>query len=327
MHDHNVGLRIKKTSYMKQKVENVYKKIFTYSAFKNEFGKQYAKKLKEVKKNRGAWLELCADILEKEYSYLLEDSYELDYENKENEDGIRDNNIWICWLQGEDDMPEIVQTCIQSVKKYASEDVKIHFITAENVGQFIHIPDYIIRKVNKGIISLTHLSDIIRNELLYRYGGLWLDATIFVSGKIPIYLFEKSFYSICIEGGGVYYGLFTSFLYGGQKHSPLFRKMLDFFYEYWKQHNRLIEGHWMNLWLAILYKHYQQVRKEIAQNSSDNNRIEELVKHINEPFDFKKWEELTDHQVFHKMNWRLKYNFRGNTICYYMKKIVTEEYN
>ena len=37
----------------------------------------------------------------------------------------------------------------------------------------------IVSALEKGEMSLTHLSDVLRCELLRRHGGLWIDATVY----------------------------------------------------------------------------------------------------------------------------------------------------
>ena len=91
-------------------------------------------------------------------------------------------NIWIFWWQGYDTAPLLVKKCIDSIIKNAGNHPVI-LITKENWKNYADIPDYIIEKVEKGIITLTHFSDILRMSLVSEHGGLWLDATIFVSSQ------------------------------------------------------------------------------------------------------------------------------------------------
>lgn len=92
--------------------------------------------------------------------------------------------IWVCWWQGENAMPPIVQSCFQSLCSHAGNHL-VHLITQENISKYVTIPDYILRKVQEGKISFTHFSDILRMCLLYEHGGLWIDATVYVSQPIP----------------------------------------------------------------------------------------------------------------------------------------------
>ena len=57
--------------------------------------------------------------------------------------------IWVCWWQGENAMPPIVQSCFQSLCSHAGNHL-VHLITQENISKYVTIPDYILRKVQEG---------------------------------------------------------------------------------------------------------------------------------------------------------------------------------
>jgi hypothetical protein len=90
--------------------------------------------------------------------------------------------IWVFWGQGEEKMPPLIEACYKQLTHY---NENINLVTIENVNKYIELPGVIFEKANAGKISWAHFSDIVRNTLLARYGGLWLDATVWVRGKIP----------------------------------------------------------------------------------------------------------------------------------------------
>jgi hypothetical protein len=92
--------------------------------------------------------------------------------------------ICFCWLQGVDEAPLLVKRCYENIQKFCF-DYKINFIDSKNFSQYTNIPDYIISKWNKGIISNTHFSDILRINLLAEQGGTWIDSTVLLTAKIP----------------------------------------------------------------------------------------------------------------------------------------------
>ncbi len=88
------------------------------------------------------------------------------------------NTIWWCWLQGLDVAPDLVKICYSSLSKL---NRPIQIITQDNYSEFITLPEYVIKKWKDGIISNTHLSDILRLELLTTHGGTWIDSTVYCS--------------------------------------------------------------------------------------------------------------------------------------------------
>ncbi len=115
----------------------------------------------------------------------------MNYSDKKCEDNNED--VWVCWLQGIENAPAIVQKCFESVQ-YWLDKKTIHLITEDNLSTYITMPQYIYAKWKKGIISSAHFSDAVRLELLTKYGGIWIDATVLLSGNIPDYIEQSSFF-------------------------------------------------------------------------------------------------------------------------------------
>lgn len=95
--------------------------------------------------------------------------------------------IWFFWGQGEMKMPPLVKACYRQLTYYNSN---VCLISDENIDQYVSIDSIIIDKVKNGEIGYANFSDIIRNTILARYGGLWLDSTVWVSGAIPFQKLE-----------------------------------------------------------------------------------------------------------------------------------------
>ncbi len=103
--------------------------------------------------------------------------------------------IWSMWWQGTENLPDVVKICYAGFRKYCgSHPVKI--LTRENFRDYVDLPDYIFDRVDSGAITITHLSDIMRFYMLYHYGGLWLDSTIYITDGIPDAVFEADYYTV-----------------------------------------------------------------------------------------------------------------------------------
>ena len=99
--------------------------------------------------------------------------------------------IWQYWAQGYDNVPKVVRECLDSVDKYAA-DYTIVRLSDENLSEYLDIPEYVQAK--QASYSIAHFSDLLRLMLLTVYGGIWIDATILLSGVIPeTYLLEDLF--------------------------------------------------------------------------------------------------------------------------------------
>ncbi|WP_222864769.1 capsular polysaccharide synthesis protein, partial [Serratia marcescens] len=106
-----------------------------------------------------------------------------------------DKVVWVCWFQGIEQAPALVKRCIDSIEKNVG-DAKVVVLNDDNIKDFITLPDYIIEKYQKGMITKAHYSDIVRCSLLSKYGGIWMDATVYLTKTVPQHLFHYGFSSL-----------------------------------------------------------------------------------------------------------------------------------
>ena len=105
--------------------------------------------------------------------------------------------VWVLWQQGEAQMPETVKASMKTIKDFAERNgCDFHLLTNDNLERFINIPNDITEKYKKKELSAAHYSDIIRFSLLYQYGGIWMDATLFVSPYATLEMFQGDFFSL-----------------------------------------------------------------------------------------------------------------------------------
>lgn len=102
--------------------------------------------------------------------------------------------IWILWWQGEKHAPSLVKICINSMRKN-NPSWKVTVLSENNYKEYIDIDPEVMRKYREGKIRIQHLSDLIRFELLYRYGGLWVDGTLLSVKPIPDEILHYDYYT------------------------------------------------------------------------------------------------------------------------------------
>lgn len=95
--------------------------------------------------------------------------------------GEQSRKIWVCWLQGMESAPVLVKVCFRSLLHHL-KDRELILLTEENIAQYVTLPDDIEKKRRDGIIPMAHYTDMLRLELLIKYGGTWIDATVFCTG-------------------------------------------------------------------------------------------------------------------------------------------------
>lgn len=104
-------------------------------------------------------------------------------------------NIWIFWWQGEKSMPPVVRACYKSVLKH-KENHKVVLVTRDNVKEYVDIPEQIYTLASKEKISITHLSDVVREHILYQQGGIWMDATLYMTAPFDVSIYQYEYYSL-----------------------------------------------------------------------------------------------------------------------------------
>ncbi len=104
--------------------------------------------------------------------------------------------IWQYWGQGVKDyneLPELILACFESVDRN-KEDYIIIRLDNNTIKEYLDFPEFVYQKISDESYSLTHFSDLLRIALLATYGGVWLDATIYLTGALPEYLSNSDYF-------------------------------------------------------------------------------------------------------------------------------------
>ena len=147
------------------------------------------------------------------------------------------NIIWTMWQQGEAQMPETVRASMKTIKDFAERNgCEFILLTDENLVNFIDIPTDIIEKYKRKELTAAHYSDIIRFSLLYQYGGIWMDATLFVSPYATVDMFKGDFFSLNhppIHADEIERAIgdfkWSSFFLAGKKEKSYFKHIRDLY--------------------------------------------------------------------------------------------------
>ena len=223
--------------------------------------------------------------------------------------------VWICWFQGEAAMPELVNACHESVKCNLPDYAEVKLVTLENISEYVEIPEGIIQKFQQGIISYALYSDVLRYHLLKEHGGMWIDATIFVSSLIPSEWFERSYYTMRMPSKKCPQepceGNWTNFCFSGKKDCLIFQYVcdaLDFFLE---KKNRIPDYVFLDYILMTGYRNIPSVKELVDAVPYNNEEIWALKGVLNNAFDEEAYKKIISNNVFHKLAHQVEY--RHNT--------------
>ncbi|MDE6706789.1 MAG: capsular polysaccharide synthesis protein [Oscillospiraceae bacterium] len=230
------------------------------------------------------------------------------------------DNIWLCWLQGIETAPDIVKACIASIQHYHPEK-QIHIITADNFQQYATLPDFIIKKWKKGIIGNAHFTDLLRMQLLIEHGGTWLDATVYLTGPIPSFFYERK--RFMYHSGHNYDSkkICNNWFIIAGRDDRILKCIRDMLYTYWKQENRCREYFIWHLFAYMVYKKYPEEWADMYD--IPETLCDYLMRHMPEPFHETYWTYLTQQTSIHKLSTKLPTGERGRKSYYdYIIEII-----
>lgn len=232
---------------------------------------------------------------------------------------VKQNNaIWIFWLQGMENAPKIVQRCYESISRNKPDSFDIILLTKKNIDEYIQLPDYIWQKYEEHIITTTHLSDMIRLELLCTYGGCWVDATVFCSGMIPEYMLKSDMFLFKASVMDSPVIKMSSWWLCADKYNKILHAVRKMLYAYWKNENDLKNYFLLHITMS----------KIIDEDSSSsaifrsipyfyNGSAHILQGKLGMEYDEMEWGIVKSISSIHKLSYKRKY-VQGDVYNYYM---------
>lgn len=214
------------------------------------------------------------------------------------------NKVWICWFQGLENAPKLVQKCVQSVRDNMT-DKEIVIITENNVSEYVQFPEYIWKKWKSGAITHTHMTDLLRLELLIKYGGMWLDATVLcTSNEIPNFFFDSDlfFYQTLKPGRDGQCTYISSWLLSAKTNNKVLMATRCLCYEYWKKNNDLVDYFLLHDFMSIVLDFYKEEWDAVIPR--DNAAPHILLLRLFKPYDQRMWEEIKQQTPFHKLTYK-----------------------
>ena len=248
------------------------------------------KLLKRFKKKVGRFIPDLQKAVEKEYS---------------SSNVIKNATVWVLWLQGEENAPLVVQHCLASLRRWLP-DWNIVVLDEITVWQYISLPNYILEKYRSGIISRTHLSDLIRLELLTTRGGVWVDATVWLSARPSNVILCSDFFIYQTLKPGLD-GLATcasTWWITAQKPSRvlLLAKML--LYAYWKTYDYMFDYYLIHYALQVSIDLYSEEWADVVPVSNETPHI--LLLNLFDAVTDCWFESVCDQTSVHKLSYKNK---------------------
>lgn len=254
--------------------------------------------------------------LQERYSALIK-KYSRAVINEKTCPRVENYQIYFCWLQGEENLPPIVRCCYNSLKQNAGR-YKIVFIDEKNFSNYVDIAPHIMDKFRAGKFSRTHLSEILRFNLLEQYGGLWLDATILITEPLENHrdFWQMPFFTQRFHkeknirnnfAHHITFGRWASFIQGTAiRHNPLYVFAKEFHNEYWLNFNEQINYFLLDYIMALVYENIAAVRKEFDAVPINNTEIYFIQDHLNDSYAEYSFDKILADNFLHKLSWKVQ---------------------
>lgn len=214
--------------------------------------------------------------------------------------------IWTSWLQGVGNAPEIVETCINSMEKEFPE-YRVIVLTEKNYSSYFNLPTFIEKKFRKGLISKAHFSDLLRAEALYLYGGVWVDATVFISGSKliknhiddPIFLFQ-----VLEPARKSKVVWLSNWFLIAKKDNLIIKEVRNLLLSYWETHDTLLDYFQFHYFLVLSLEEHKELYNQIAK--MNNIAPHTLQFELGDPYSINRMKEIFELSDVHKLTYKIE---------------------
>lgn len=231
-----------------------------------------------------------------------------EYKNNNNEtlQKERSNKVWIFWFQGINQAPTLVKKCYYSLQENLIGK-EIILLTADNYKNYIQFPNYIQKKIDSGVITKTHMSDLLRLELLIKYGGTWVDATVLCTGKdYPQYIMDSDLFVFqCLKPGlDGHSTSISSWLMTACTNHPILLLTRELLYYYWAKHEKMTDYFLLHDFFQLAIEAYPETWKKVVPFSNSVPHI--LLLRLFEQYDENVWNGVKRQTCFHKLTYKFE---------------------
>ena len=175
--------------------------------------------------------------------------------------------IWQYWHQGTKEAPKIIKKCLLSVKEQMKGYKQI-VLDYNSIKDYVELPDRYYRLLEDKKMKIAHFSDVLRVYLLEKYGGTWIDSTIYLTDKIPDEIMNSNF---CILQKDILSDLSgnnnSCFFIHNKEYSAHIAMMKNILDKYWAEND-----------FVINYFMFEHISTMLSQNEFKIDEFEKIKK-------------------------------------------------
>lgn len=223
-----------------------------------------------------------------------------------------DAPVWVCWWQGEEQMPEMIGQCYKLLRKN-SNGHPVHLITKDSYSNYVQLPDIVLQRLDAKEITFTFLSDVLRVSLLAKYGGVWLDATYWVTR--PLDFGSATFFSIRQDrfNGGISDFRWTPHCIGAGSPYYVFDFIRECFIHHLTLHRTIVTYLLIDQIINIAYEEFPDFKEQIDNLPNTEPHIYIMPWLFNQELNEVKLHEVIDNTPLLKLTYKQNYVRRTET--------------
>lgn len=246
-------------------------------------------------------------IKQKEIAKLIESFFPdiiKKYINRpESSQRVDDLKIWVFWAQGKKNMPLVVDKCLKQLEKIEGD--KVITITLDNIKDYVDLPVYIYTKLYNKSLSYAHFSDILRNALISKYGGIWYDATCWITSTFPEKFMTYPFFSPKNDTNNTLLAVYA--MGSCLKNSVTFSFVRDILYAM-AEKNKVWPDYLFQDYIFLYANKNINASREAFKKLPDNNEGRfKLNSLMNKPYNKYIYEELIEKNWIFKLSYKRRY--------------------
>lgn len=213
------------------------------------------------------------------------------------------DKVWVCWLQGMEQAPALVKKCVETIYKHAGGEDRVVVLSAENMTDYIQMPADLLKKWEKGIISNTHFSDLLRLALLVEYGGVWIDSTSYLTEDLPDYVLKSDLF--CFKAGPIAKIIASNWFFAAKPHQEILEKTRNLLYEYWRKENRLVAYSIFHPFFTMAVESSPACREAWQRIPAFNDmNAKVLSDELFMPYSSERWKQICRFSFIHKLSYK-----------------------
>lgn len=224
------------------------------------------------------------------------------------EDSIEESPkiIWQYWHQGVENAPDLIKASFRSVKKYVP-DYEQRILSYDTIKDYVDIPQKYYDLLEKKKIPIAIFSDILRLYLLEKYGGIWMDSTIYLTDKLPEEVQQAEFFCFKIDETKSFTQTALKCYFIKTPSNNVFIKLLK----------STIENYWQKNDYLINYFMFEHIMTMLRDKSSDVNNIVENIPELKnidrnilctklyDIFNIEEFEKAINNNSIHKISYKV----------------------